>query len=116
MPSPMMILVPRYDAEHDIHTWLEILTGDNAPTEDSPVVFEYGGPHEEGYSWTREEYWVDFAPGDSSAPPKVFHRELCDSRDCDGQYSSEALYYWDGELWQTIDSSQRDHTAEKAGY
>ncbi len=88
-----------------------------------------GGPHEEGYSYTAEQ-WHHTGTG-------VRYERYTWGRDCDGRHESSAEAYCpladlaavllnsqDGlgteairrPDWQPGESYQRDHTAEAAGY
>lgn len=98
-----------------------------------PLAFWRGGPHEEGYSWSGEIYTYDKARG-------LVTREWPEyGQDCDGRHDSCTTMNWPvngatrpWEDWQTgepierpefpiayfaeVDSWQRDHSAEMAGY
>lgn len=87
-----------------------------------PVVIETGGQTDEGYHWSMERLTVE---GDT-----VTLETETDARDCDGRYSTSDRFTcrvdrMDGYVngygdrvpdWKRVDSSQRDYTAEAAGY
>ena len=88
------------------------------------ISFSSGGPNEEGYSYTVREYWAEDGI--------VYRREITQSKDCDGRIDRECVTTWDGETyrlddtvleygqplphWERQDASQRDYSAEAAGY
>ena len=98
-----------------------------------PMEFYRGGQHEEGYSYSVERYVYDRESGIVSL------EFIQDGRDCDGRHSSCVELEWPvngatrpWEDWSTgepverpefpiayfdkVDSSQRDYSAEMAGY
>lgn len=100
------IWIGRYDSEKDIHTKVLIEKGH---TESEPLVFETGGPHEEGWSSETVRYWMD-------EHGFVFCESDSDGCDCDGRLSRHWEGMWNGRGWITLDRSQRDYAAEAMGY
>ena len=114
------------------------------PVSETPIHLDSGGPHEEGYSYTRESFWID--------GPWLYVESSTNARDCDGRLDSfserraplstvlhigSAPHFdrWasvepvsapradryappDGRqiAWERVDSSQRDYSAEAMGY
>lgn len=92
--------------------------------QDQPVRLGYGGPTDEGYSLTTEEYRFEGAA--------IICEEYRDSRDCDGRYTSHTTVvcavrnldtgWHDAERgvtfpeWKQTDSRQRDYSAEAMNY
>lgn len=100
------IWIPRYDSKNDLYTKILIEAGH---TEQEPLVFEEGGPHEEGWSSSSERYWMD-------EHGFVFSSSDSDGCDCDGRMSSHWDGMWNGRTWVTLEQGQRDYQAEAAGY
>ena len=114
------------------------------PVSESPIHLDSGGPHEEGYSYTRESFWID--------GPWLYVESSTNARDCDGRLDSSSehrapLFYelrvetgpnkdrypaympvyalrtdeyappdGRGIQWERVDSSQCDYSAEAMGY
>ena len=72
------------------------------------VVRDVCGETEEGYS-SVYELWEN----DGGTLYRVIHSE---SSDCDGNYSSVKEQKLVDGLWLKVNESQRDHSAERAGY
>ena len=76
-----------------------------------PLIHRYGGPHEEGFSYTEDRWWV-------SEEGKCFFSTTTRSRDCDGPMDSWATFSKmpKDDAWEKEDRGQRDYFAEAAGY
>lgn len=106
-----------FHSELDCPIWVEL------DKESNNIDFSYGGPTDEGYSYTGEVYSLHF---DEEWQVSYLTAELTtNARDCDGQMSTGVDLIWyesDGlnergyPNWSRQDSYQRDHTAEAAGY
>ena len=106
-------------------SWVKIRVGKD------PVHIDEGGPWDEGYSYSRDTYHVDFG---------ILYLETASTaRDCDGRFDSFTelrvpiidgrpafkLASADDEYappdrrriqWERFNSSQRDYSAEAMGY
>ena len=82
----------------------------------------HGGPDDEGWSTRAERWWVEDG---------MIHNQVAtDGVDCDGRMSTYSRYScpvedrhsrpniegWLMPAWETAESGQRDHSAERAGY
>jgi hypothetical protein len=67
-----------------------------------------GGPTEEGYY--RCETVYAYTDG------IVYRDTYTDSRDCDGRYSMHTAEQLIDGKWERVNASQRDYSAEAAGY
>jgi hypothetical protein len=91
------------------------------------ISFSHGGPHEEGYSYTHESYTYDEERGG------IVREHDTNARDCDGRIdrsSADFCFlhlltagqegYQDSAVrlprWEDMRASQRDYSAEAAGY
>lgn len=119
-----------FDYDVTISTWRYVTLSVDSPK----VEATSGGQHEEGWSRT----WISWElEGDT-----VIYREYTDGRDCDGRMSTSSLYscpvadlakrdvYASGNAEASVDGplpfrapdwtegrrSQRDYSAESAGY
>lgn len=79
--------------------------------------FSWGGKTDEGYSWTHCQIELD-------TKTSCLHQKVATtSKDCDGRYETYNSYVaplssiknYKAE-WVSVDSSQRDHSAEAMGY
>ena len=86
-----------------------------------PVTFESGGPDDEGFEYVSDEYVLENGV--------VIRNTYTESRDCDGRMSSHvrsvcpvgrlSVREFEGDKlpdWERSDASQRDYSAEAAGY
>jgi len=105
--SVVVAVVSYYSNEAESPLFIPIREGH---TESEPMTFNWGGPHEEGYSYTEEAFWADGG--------KVYSNSSTKAMDCDGRLDSFREFVWDDveKTWEDMGSSQRDHTAESMGY
>lgn len=78
-------------------------------TEDKPVTLYHSSPTDEGWHSEGCTYWLENGI--------VYADHYTDGRDCDGRLSTEyhTRRLTDG-TWELLNRSQRDYTAEAAGY
>jgi len=90
---------------------------------DQELSLSWGGPDEEGYSYTSEKYIHE--------GEQVLYECVIEAQDCDGRLTNFYSSEWDGESvrdegedpdvnripkWVKASSRQRDYVAEAMGY